>query len=143
MKKVTVMKMANICWIIAKAREFHKKTSISASWFTLKPLTVSITANWKILKEMGLSGLLTYLLRNLYAGREITEPDIEQWTCSRLGKENIKAVHCFSAYLIYMQIISHEMPGWMKHKLESRLLGEIITSDMQMTALLRQKVERI
>ena len=61
------------------------------------------------------------------------EPDMEQ-TGSKLGKEYVKAVYCHSAYLTFMQSTSHEMPGWMKHKLESRLLGEIsITSDMQMT----------
>ena len=65
------------------------------------------------------------------------EPDMEQWTSSRLGKEYIKAVYCqlSPAYLTYMQSTSSEMPGWMKHKLESRLLGEIsITSDMQQKA---------
>ena len=62
------------------------------------------------------------------------EPDKEEWTGSKLGKEYIKAVNCHTTHLIYMQNTSYEMPGWMKHKLESRLLGEIsITSDMQMT----------
>ena len=52
---------------------------------------------------------------------------------SKLGKEYFKAVFCHPAYLAYMQSTSREMPGWMKHKLESRLQGEIaITSDMQM-----------
>ena len=69
--------------------------------------------------------------------------DVEQWTGSKLGKEYIKAIYCHPAYLTYMQSTSCEMPGWMKHKLESRLLGEIsITSDMQMTAPLQQKVKR-
>ena len=62
------------------------------------------------------------------------ELDMEQQTGSKLGKEYVKAVYCYPAYLIYMQSTSCEMLGWMKHKLESRLLGEIsITSDMQMT----------
>ena len=62
------------------------------------------------------------------------EPDMEQWTGSKMGKEYIKAVCCHFAYLTYMPSTSCEMPGWMKHKLESRLLGEkSITSDMQMT----------
>ena len=53
---------------------------------------------------------------------------------SSLGKEYVKAVYCHPAYLTYMQNTSCEMPGWMKDKVESRLLGEIsITSDMQMT----------
>ena len=58
---------------------------------------------------------------------------MEQQTGSQLGKEYVKAVYCHPAYLIYMECTPHEMPGWMKHKLESRLLGEIsTTSDMQM-----------
>ena len=62
------------------------------------------------------------------------ESDMEQWTGSKLGKEAIKAVYCYPAYLTYMQSTSCEMPDWMKHKLESRLLGEIsLTSNMQMT----------
>ena len=108
--------------------------------------------NWKILKEMGIRDHLTCLLRNLYVGQEATvrtehgtidwfqireqrlELDMEQQTGSKLGKEYIKAVYCHPAYLTYMQSTSCKMPGWMKHKLESRLLGEIsITSDMQMT----------
>ena len=49
------------------------------------------------------------------------EPDMEQQTGSKLGKEYVKAVYCHSAYLLYMQSMSCEMPGWMNHKLESRL----------------------
>ena len=57
------------------------------------------------------------------------EPDMEQ-TGSKLGKEHVKAVYCHPVYLTYMQNTSCEMPGWMKHKVESRLPGEIsITSD--------------
>ena len=71
------------------------------------------------------------------------EPDMEQQTGSKLGKEYIKAVYCHPAYLTYMQSTSCEMPGWMKHKLESGLLGEIsITSDTQMTPLLQRKQRR-
>ena len=71
------------------------------------------------------------------------ELDLEQQTGSKLGKEYMKAVYCHPAYLTYMQSTSCEMPGLMKHKLESRLLGEIsITSDMQMTPPLWQKVKR-
>ena len=51
--------------------------------------------------------------------------DMEQWTGTKLGKENIKAVYYHSAYLTYMQSTSCEMPDWMKHKLESRLPDEI------------------
>ena len=71
------------------------------------------------------------------------EPDMEKWTGSKLGKEYVKAVHCHSAYLTYMQSTSCEIPGWMKHKLKSRFPGEIsITSDMQMTPPLWQKAQR-
>jgi len=59
---------------------------------------------------------------------------LEQRTGSKLGKEYIRAVYCHPAYLTYMQSTSCEMPGWIKHKLESRLPGKISkTSDMQMT----------
>ena len=62
------------------------------------------------------------------------EPYMEQRTGSKLGKEYVKAIYFHPAYLIYMQSTSCKMPGWMKHKLESTLPGEIsITSDMQMT----------
>ena len=64
--------MANIRWIIKKAREFQKKTFTFASLTMLKPLTVWITTNWKILQEMGMPDHLTCLLRNLYAGQEAT-----------------------------------------------------------------------
>ena len=68
---------------------------------------------------------------------------MEQWTSSKLEKEYIKSVYCHLAYLTYMQSTSCKMPGWMKHKLESRLAGEIsITSDMQMTPHLWQKGKR-
>ena len=71
------------------------------------------------------------------------ELDMEQWTCSKLGKEYVKAVYCHPAYLTCMQSASCEMLGWMKHKLKSRLLGEIsVTSDRQMTPFLLQKVKR-
>ena len=71
------------------------------------------------------------------------EPDMEQCTGSKLGKEYVKTVYCHPAYLTYMQSTSWEMLGWMKHKLESRLPGEIpITSDMQMTPLLWQKAKK-
>ena len=62
------------------------------------------------------------------------ELDLKQQTGSKLGKKYVKAIYCHPAYLTYMQSTSCEMLDWMKHKLESRLLGEIsITSDMQMT----------
>ena len=70
------------------------------------------------------------------------ELDMEQHTGFKLGKEYVKAVYSHSAYLTSMFNTSCEMPGWMKHKLESRFPGEIsITSDMQMTPPLWQKVK--
>ena len=75
--------------------------------------------------------------------KQQSEPDMEQQTDSKLGKEYVKAVYCHPAYLTYMQSTSREMLGWMKHKLESRLPGEIsINSDMQMTPPLWQKVKK-
>ena len=71
------------------------------------------------------------------------ELDMEQQTGSKEEKEYGRAVYCHPAYLTYMQSTSCEMLGWMKHKPESRLPGEIsITSDMQMTPPLWQKVEK-
>ena len=71
------------------------------------------------------------------------ELDMEQQTGSKVEKEYVKAVFCHPAYLIYMQSTSCEMPGWVKHKMESRLLGEIsITYDMQMTPHLWQKAKK-
>ena len=91
----------------------------------------------KILKEMVIPDRLTCLLRNLYVGQEATvRTGMEQLTRSKLGKGYDKAVYCHPAYLTTMQSISCEMLGWRKHRLESRLLGEIsTTSDMQITLL--------
>jgi len=109
-----------------------------------KPLTLWITIKWEILKEMGLPDNFTCLLRNLYAGQEArvrtghgtTDCSILEQTCSILGKEYVKAVYYHPAYLTYMQSISCEMPGWISHKLESRLPGEIsATSYTQMIPL--------
>ena len=68
----------------------------------------------------------------MQVGKQQLELDMEQQTGSKSGMEYIKAVYCHPAYLTYMQSTSFEIPGWMKHNLESGLLGEIlITSDMQ------------
>ena len=73
----------------------------------LKPLTPWITTNWKILKEMGIPGPLTYLLRNLYAGQEATVRNLYGTTDdSKLGKEYVKAVYCHPVYLMSMKITS-------------------------------------
>ena len=70
------------------------------------------------------------------------ELDMEQQTGSESGNEYVKAVYCHLAYLTYMRSTSRETLGWKKHKVESKLPGEIsITSDMQMTPLLWQKAQ--
>ena len=70
----------------------------------------------------------------LQVKKQQLEPDMEQWTGCKLRKEYVKAVCCHPSYLTYVQSASCEMLGWMKHKLESRLPGEIsITSDIQIT----------
>ena len=103
-------------------------------------MTVWITTNWKILKEMGIPDHLTCLLRNLNAGQEATARS-GHGTTDWFQIE--KAVYCHPAYLTYMQSIPREMLGWRKHKLESRLPREIsITSDMQMTPPLWQKAKK-
>ena len=98
---------------------------------------------WKIIQEMGIPNHLTYLLRNLYAGQEAivrTRQGTTDWFQIRKGI--FKAVYFHPVYLTYMQSTLYEMPGWMKHKLESRFAGEIaITSDMQMTPPLWQEVK--
>ena len=78
----------------------------------------------------------------MQVNKQQLELDMEQQTGSKLGKEYIKAVYCHPAYLTSMQSTSCKMLGWMKHKLESRLPGEIsITSNMQMMPPLWQKVK--
>ena len=79
----------------------------------------------------------------MHAKKPQLEPDMEQLTVSKLGKEYDKVVYCHPAYLTYMQNTSHKMLDWIKYKLESRLSGEVsITSDMQMTPPLWQKAKR-
>ena len=133
--------IANIHWIIKKAREFQKNIYFCFIDYAKAFDCVDHNKLWKILKKMEISDHLTCLLRNLYqVKKQQLEPDMEQWSGSKLGKEYIKGV---LAHLTYMQSTSFKMPGWMKHKLESRFLGEIsITSDMQMTPPLWQKVKR-
>ena len=118
-----------------KAREIQKNIYFCFIDYAKAFVCVNHNKLWKILKEMGIPDHLKFLLRNLYAGRETmvrTGYGTMDWF--KLGKEYDKAVYCHLAYLIYMQSTSCEMSDWMKHKLKSRLQGEIsITSDMQMT----------
>ena len=124
-----------------KKQENSRKTSTSASLTMLKPLTMWITIN------CGKFSYQTTLPASWETCRQVTkqqlELDMEQWIVSKLGNEYIKAAYCYLAYLTHMQSTWCEIVGWMKHKLESRLLGEIsITSDRQMTQSLWQKVKR-
>ena len=118
--------IANICWIIKKGREFQK-TSTSPLLTMPKTLTVWITTNcgkfWKRW-EYQITWPASWEIR-MQVRKQQLELDMEQQTGSKSGKEYVKAVYCHPAYLTYMQSTSCEMPGWMKHKLESRILGEI------------------
>ena len=130
---------------LQKKQENSRKTSTSASLTMLKPLTVWITTNCgKFLKRWEYQSTLPVSWETCrQVKKQQLEPDMEQWTGSKLGKEYVKDVYCHPAYLTYMQSTSCEMPDWMKHKLESQMLGEIpITSDKQMIPPLWQKVKR-
>ena len=98
----------------------------------LESLTVWITTNWKISKEMGIPDNLTSLLKNLYAGQEATvRTGYGTMDWLQTGKGVHQVCICHPAYLTYMQSTSCKMLDWMNHKLESRLSGEIsITSDI-------------
>ena len=93
---------------------------------------------------MGIPGHLTSVLRNLYAGQEATvRTGHGTMNWFQIGRGVLQGCNCHPAYLTSMQSTSCDMLGWMKHKLESRLLGEIsITSDIQLTPLLWQKVKK-
>ena len=135
--------IANICWIIKKAREFQKNIYFCFIDYTKAFDCVDNNKLWKILKEIGIPDYLTCLLRNLYAGQETTvRTGHEATDWFQIGK-GVHQGSILSPCLTYMQSTSCEMLDWRKHKLESRLLGEIsITSYMQMTPLLWQKVKR-
>ena len=135
--------IANIRWIIEKAKEFQKNTYFCFIDYGKAFDCVDYNKLWKIPKQMGIPDYLICLLICMQVKKQQLELDMEQWTGSKLGKEFVKAVYCHPAYLTYMQSTLCEMPGWMKHKLESRLPGKIsITSDMQMTPPLWQKLKK-
>ena len=136
--------IANICWIIEKAREFQKNIYFCFIDYAKAFDCVDHKKLWKILKEMGIPDHLTCLLRNLFAGQETTVRTGHGTTdWFQIGK----GVHqgCIlspSLFELYAEYIMQNA-GWKKHKLESRLLGEIsITSDMQMAPPLWQRVKR-
>ena len=117
----------------------------AASLITLKPWTMWITTNCgKFFKRWKYQTTLCAACEAcMQFKKQQLEMDMEQWTSSKLGKEYVKAVYRHSVYLTYMQNTSCKMLGCMKHKLESRFLGEIlITPDMQMIPLLWQKAKR-
>ena len=130
--------ISNICWILEKARDFQKNI-----YFCFIDC-VDHNNLWKILKEIGIPDHLTCLLRNLYVGQEATVRTGHETTdWFQIGKGVsqgcILSPCLFNLYAEYII----ETLDWKKHKLESRLLGEIsITSDMQMTLPLWQKVKR-
>ena len=98
--------IANIRWIMEKAREFQKNIYFCFIHYA-KALTVWITINWKILKEMGIPDHLTCLLRNLYTGQDTTVTTGHGAKDSfKYEKEYVKAVYCHPAYLTYMQSTS-------------------------------------
>ena len=136
--------IAKICWIVEKAREFQKNIYFCSIDYAKAFDCVDHNELWKILQEIGIPYLLTTSWEIcMQVKKQQLELDMERWAGSKLGKEYVKAVYRDPAYLTYTQSTSCEVLGWMKHKLESRLLGEIsITSGMQMTPPLWQKVKK-
>ena len=137
--------IGNISWIMERAREFQENTYVCFSDYTKAFDWVDHNKLWKILQEMRIPDHLTCLLRNLYAGQEATlrtGHGTRRWF--QIGKGVYQS--CILSpclFNLYGQSTLCEMMGWMKHKLKSRLLGEIsITSDMQMTPPLWKKVKR-
>ena len=134
--------IAIIHWFIGKVTEFQENI-YSASLTMLK----SLCGSQQTVENSSRDGNQTTLLASweicMQVKKEQLELDMKQPTGSKLGKEYVKAVYSHPTYLTSMQSTSRETLGWMKHKLESRLPGEIsTTSDMQMTPLLWQKVKK-
>ena len=125
-----------------EAREFQKNIYFCFIEYAKAFDDVDYHKLWKILKEMGIPDHLTCLLRNLYAGQEATVRNGHGTTdWFQVGKGVRQG--CILSTCLFNLYAEYIMLGWMKHKLESRLLGEIsITSDMQMTPPLWQKVKR-
>ena len=137
--------IANIHWIIKKAREFQKNIYFYFIDCAKAFDCVDHNKLWEILQEMGILDHVTCLLRNLYIGQEATVRTGHGTTdWFQIGK-GVRQGCILSPCLfnLYAEYIMKKIPVWMKHKLESRLLGEMsITSDMQMTPPLWQKVKR-
>ena len=128
-----------------KRKKVPENIYISAVLTMTKTLTVWITTNCgKFLKrwEYQTTWPVSWEIFMQIKSQQL-EPDMEQWTGSKLGKVYVKAVYCYPAHLTYIQSTSCKTPGWMKHKLESRLPGKIsITVDRQMTSPLWQKEKK-
>ena len=128
----------------AESQKNSSKKYLFLLYWLCQSLCVDHNKLWKIPKEMGIPDHLTCLLRNLHAGQETTVRSGHGTTdWFQIGKAVcqgcILSSHLFNLHAEYIM----RNAGWMKHKLESRLLGEIsITSDMQMTPLLWQKVKK-
>ena len=136
--------IANIRWIIEKAREFQKNIYFCFIDHSKAFDCVDHNKQWKHFKEVLIHTTLPVSWETyIQVKKQELESDLEQRTGSELGKEYVKAVYCYPAYLSCMQSTSCEMPGWMKHKLEPRLPGEIsIPSDMQITPPLWKKMKK-
>ena len=121
--------IANIHWIIEKTREFEENIYFCFIDFAKASDCVDPNKRWKILQEMGIPDTSWEIC--MQVKKQQLEPDMEQQTVSKLGKEYIKFVYCHPAYFTFMQSTSCKVLVWMKHKLELWLPGEItITSDM-------------
>ena len=129
--------IANIHWIMEKAREFQKNICFCFIDYAKTFDYVNHNKLWNILKELGIPDPWPASWEIcIQVKKQQLQLDIEQQTGSKSGKEYVKAVYCHPAYLTYMQSTSCEMLGWIKHKLKSRMPGEIsITSDRQMIQL--------
>ena len=128
-----------------KQQENSRKTSTSASLTVLKPLTVWITTNCgKFLKRWEYQTTLPASSETcIQIKKQQFELDVEQQTGSKFRKEYVKAVYCNPVYLTSLQCTSCKIPVWVKHKLESRLLGEISTaSNIEMKLPYCQKAKR-
>ena len=126
-----------------KAREFQKNIYFCFIDYAKAFDCVDHNKLWKILRDGNTRPPDLPLEKSMQVRKQQLELDMEQQTASKYEKEHVKAVYCHPAYLTYMQRTSWETLGWKKHKLESRLLGEIsITSDKQMTPPLWQKMKK-
>ena len=136
--------IANIHWIIDKAKKFQKNIYFWFIDYAKAFDCVDHNKLWKILREVGIPDHLTCLLRYLYTGQGATIRTRHGTTDCFQIRKGVCQVCILSPLLIWLLCrVHHEMLDWMKHKLESRLPGEIsITSDMQMTQSLWQKAKK-